>query len=115
VLLAHGGFGLDYHFSTALCVEVMMQTAQKITGVWLVLVSLTLLSIFMAEDDPKLVLSITTICFVIAIKGQLVVDKLIGLRHANPTIRKLMLGYFYFLPPLISLSMIFPELIVAIK
>jgi hypothetical protein len=110
--LAYGGFGLDYHFSIAIRVEVMVQTTQKITGVWLVLVSLTLLSIFMAEDDPKLALSITTICFVIAIKGQLVVDKLIGLRYANQKIRKLMLGYFYFLPLLISLAMVFPELFI---
>lgn len=88
-----------------------MKNSKIITLIWLTLISLTLLSILIAENTPTHMLSITFVCLVIAIKGQLVIDKLIGLRFANPKIRWVMLSYFYILPPIIILSLAFPELL----
>ena len=46
---------------------------------------------------------------IISLKGQLVIDRLMGLRHATPAIRYTMLSYFYLLPLLIIWALIFPE------
>ncbi len=92
-----------------------MNNSKKITLIWLTLISLTLLSILIAEDTPDHLFSITFVCLVVAVKGQLVIDKLIGLRFANPKIRWVMLSYFYILPPIIILSLVFPELLYAIS
>ena len=84
-------------------------SSRKITTIWLILISLTLTSVFVAERTPEAALSIITVCFIIAIKGQLVIDKLIGLRFENQTIRAVMLSYFYILPVLFIIGFLFPE------
>nr|WP_075519027.1 hypothetical protein [Moritella viscosa]SHO17526.1 Caa(3)-type oxidase, subunit IV [Moritella viscosa] len=89
----------------------------KINAVWAILISLTLISVFVSERTPEAALSIIAACFIIAIKGQLVIDKLIGLRFENQTIRAVMLSYFYILPMLFIIGFLFPDafLIFAIK
>jgi len=90
---------------------------RKINAVWLILISLTLTSVFVAERTPEAALSIIAVCFIIAIKGQLVIDRLIGLRFENQTIRAVMLSYFYILPVLFIIGFLFPDafLVFAIK
>ncbi|MDX2322386.1 MAG: hypothetical protein QNK26_17515 [Moritella sp.] len=94
-----------------------MLSRRNINLVWIILISLTLTSIFVAEQTPETALSIITVCFIIAIKGQLVIDKLIGLRFENQKIRAVMLSYFYILPVLFIIGFLFPEafLVFAIK
>ncbi len=89
----------------------------KINAIWLILISLTLTSVLVAEQTPETTLSIISVCFIIAIKGQLVIDKLIGLRFENQIIRAVMLSYFYILPMLFIIGFLFPDafLIFAIK
>ncbi len=76
---------------------------------WIVLVVLTLGSALIAESVDPTAGVVIAVCLVVAIKGQLVIDRLMGLRHAPPLIRGLMLAYFYVLPVLIALGLIFPE------
>lgn len=76
---------------------------------WMLLIGLTLASAFIAESVDPTAGVVILVCLVVAIKGQLVVDRLMGLRDAPPVIRRLMLAYFYVLPTLIALALIFPE------
>ncbi len=76
---------------------------------WMLLIVLTLASAFIAESVDPTAGMVIVVCLVVAIKGQLVVDRLMGLRHAPPLIRRMMLAYFYVLPLLIALALIFPE------
>lgn len=76
---------------------------------WIALILLTLGSAWLAESVDPTAGIVIAVCLVVAIKGQLVIDRLMGLRHAPPVIRKLMLAYFYVLPVLIALALIFPE------
>ena len=85
--------------------------SSSITYIWLVLIGLTLTSAFIAESSPAHSVSIIFVCFIITIKGQLVIDRLIGLRLENQKIRKVMLAYLYILPPLFMAGMLFPELL----
>jgi len=78
-------------------------------GVWLLLMALTLLSAFTAETADPALWTVLFISLIISLKGQLVVDRLMGLRHAKPAIRYSMLSYFYLLPLLIIWALIFPE------
>ncbi|MFT6914314.1 MAG: hypothetical protein ACJAWL_000610 [Motiliproteus sp.] len=76
---------------------------------WLLLIGLTLTSALLAEAIDPTAGVVIVVCLVVSIKGQLVVDRLMGLRRAPPLIRALMLAYFYVLPVLIALGLIFPE------
>lgn len=88
-----------------------MANSKSITFIWLVLIGLTLTSAFIAEGTPAHSLSTVFVCFIIAIKGQLVIDRLIGLRLENQKIRWVMLSYFYILPSLFVIGILFPELL----
>lgn len=77
--------------------------------IWWLLIVLTLASALIAESVDLTAGTVILVCLVVAIKGQLVVDRLMGLRHAPAVIRGMMLAYFYVLPVLIALALIFPE------
>ena len=76
---------------------------------WMMLIGLTLTSAMIAESNDPTAWAVIVVCLVVAIKGQLVIDRLMGLRHAPPVIRRMMLTYIYVLPTLIALALIFPE------
>jgi|GEM_PF-238104 len=82
---------------------------QLLIAVWLLLMALTLLSALTAETADPALWTVLFISLIISLKGQLVVDRLMGLRHANRAIRYTMLSYFYLLPMLIIWALIFPE------
>ncbi|MEH6358935.1 MAG: cytochrome C oxidase subunit IV family protein [Pseudomonadales bacterium] len=77
--------------------------------VWLMLLALTLMSTFVAESADPAVWTVLFVSITVTLKGQLVIDRLMGLRHANPLIRGLMLSYFYVLALLIVWALLFPE------
>jgi len=91
---------------------------KRLIVTWLALLVLTSVSVVLVETATAYSISSTVIsgvlvCFVIALKGQLVIDNLIGLRLANKNIRRVMLSYFYVLPLLIALGIAFPDIIVS--
>ncbi len=81
---------------------------------WLILLALTLLSVFIAESADPATWTILFVSMTVTLKGQLVIDRLMGLRHANPMIRGLMLLYFYVLTLLIVWALLFPEQLAAL-
>lgn len=81
--------------------------------VWLVLLFCTLLSVVLAERENFTALAAIFVCLIVAIKSSLVIDYLIGLKRANPTLRKVMLTYFCLIPFLIALGEVFPEWVLA--
>ncbi len=80
-----------------------------IDTLWLVLVGLTLFSAWMAERaDPGLI-SVIIMAAVLAIKGRIIVDHFMELKHAHKLLRGLMRVYFYVIPSLIIIVYLFPE------
>mgnify|MGYP007132384408 FL=1 len=95
-----------------------MSDNKRLIITWLGLLALTSLSVFLAETSNASAITSNTItgifvCFIVALKGQLVIDHLIGLRFAHRSIRRVMLSYFYILPLLITLGMVFPDAVVS--
>lgn len=88
-----------------------MTERQWLIAVWMILLALTLTSAFIAESADPHVWTVLFISMTVTLKGQLVIDRLMGLRHANPLIRGLMLLYFYVLTLLIVLALLFPEFV----
>ena len=80
--------------------------------VWLILMLCTLISVGFAEGRHLSSLAAVFVCSIVVFKAQLVIDYLIGLKHAHPRIRKVMLGYVYLIPLLIVIGILFPEGIV---
>jgi len=81
---------------------------------WLILLALTLMSVFIAESADPTAWTVLFVSMTVTLKGQLVIDRLMGLRHANPLIRGLMLMYFYVLALLIVWALLFPEQLAAL-
>ncbi|WP_421869068.1 cytochrome C oxidase subunit IV family protein [Motiliproteus sp.] len=80
-----------------------------LTWVWWALVAMTLISALVAESIDPTASVVLAISVVIAIKGRLVVDWLMGMKSAPMVFRQLMLAYFYVVPLLIALALIFPD------
>ncbi|OMH29468.1 cytochrome C oxidase subunit IV family protein [Motiliproteus sp. MSK22-1] len=81
----------------------------RLTGCWLLLILLTLASAFIAESAEPDVSMVLLVSAAIICKGQLIIDRLMGLKKAPPLIRLIMLCYFYTLPSAIALALLFPE------
>lgn len=87
----------------------MNKHTAMLTIVWASLLVLTLFSALIAERVELTDFVVLVICGIVMIKGSMVIERLMGLRRAKPVIRWLMLSYFFILPPLIALAVIFPE------
>jgi len=90
----------------------IVSSNKLLISVWLVLLFLCAVSALLAETSSINTISSIFVCFIIALKGQLVIDHLMGLRWANSTIRRVMISYFYILSFLIALGILLPEFIV---
>ncbi|MCK5917128.1 MAG: cytochrome C oxidase subunit IV family protein [Cocleimonas sp.] len=80
-----------------------------IDALWVFLIGLTLFSAYMAERSTPSFTSIAIMAAVLAIKGRIIVDHFMELRHANKVLRTLMRLYFYVIPTLIILVYLYPE------
>ncbi len=86
-----------------------MLNYKNIFSSWLFMLTLTLISATFAESSDPSKMAILFICIVTIIKGNLLIDNLMALRHSLHRIRWMMLAYFYILLPIIMLTIIFPE------
>ncbi len=86
----------------------------RINFFWVILMLLTLFVTFIAESATPSHFIVWVICFTTAIKGRFVMDEMMGLREAIPSIRYTIYSYFILLPIFIALSIIFPEFLVKI-
>ena len=80
-----------------------------IDTLWLVLISLTLFSAYMAERAEPGFISVAIMAAVLAIKGRIIVDHFMELKSAHKLLRTLMRVYFYVIPTLIIIVALFPE------
>ena len=85
--------------------------AKPVDYLWVLLVSLTLFSAYIAERVEPSLMSITIMAVVLAIKGRIIVDHFMELKNANKILRRLMHSYFYVIPSLIIVVYLFPETI----
>ena len=80
-----------------------------VNRLWLALISLTLFSAFMAEQDHQGILSVTIIAVALGLKGRIIVDYYMELKTAHALLRILMRAYYYVIPAMIILVYLFPE------
>ncbi len=85
-----------------------------LTIVWAGLISMTLLSAFIAEKAEPTAIIISIIGITIAVKGALVIDHLMGLKSMSPRIRWMMMSYFIIMPPIITFTVMFPDVVARI-
>ena len=78
---------------------------------WIILIIFTLMGAFIAERTEMSMLIVILVCGTIAVKGVVVIEHLMGLHSAPPGIRWVMLSYFFILPSIIALSVLFPEVL----
>ena len=83
-------------------------SVKVINLLWIALIVLTLFSAFMAEQGGSDLSSISIMALVLAIKGRIIVDYFMELKHAHIVLRTLMQVYFYVIPALIILVYLFP-------
>ena len=87
----------------------MVKETKLIDILWLLLIGLTLFSAYMAERSSSGFFSIAIMAAVLAIKGRIIVDHFMELKHAHKLLRALMRVYFYVIPTLIIVAYLFPE------
>ena len=86
-----------------------MSHIKFINILWLLLISLTLFSAYMAEQATPGFNSIAIMALVLAIKGRIIVDHFMELKNSHVVLRTLMQVYYYVIPALIVLVFLFPE------
>lgn len=89
------------------------QQASFVKNLWIMLVALTLFSAYMAERTDSGFVGVAIMALVLAVKGRIIVDYFMELKHSNVVLRTLMRAYFYVIPALIILVHLFPETIAA--
>jgi len=89
----------------------LFSSSMRINIFWFILVTLTLLATFIAEQATPNNFTVLLICFTISIKGHFIIDEFMGLREAIPVIRYTIHSYFILLPVFIALTIIFPEIL----
>ncbi len=83
-----------------------MNILNRFTLTWVSLIVLTLASAVIAEAGDPSVLAVIFVGVVTTIKGNLVIDQLMGLRSAPQPIRWMMRSYFYIFPPLMVFTLL---------
>ena len=89
----------------------MQKHIKLINRLWIILIILTLFSAYMAETATPGLTSITIMAVVLAMKGRIIVDYFMELKHAHVVVRTLMRMYFFVIPALIILVSLLPEYI----
>lgn len=79
--------------------------------IWVLLLMLTLANMVIAEQAQPSFFFVVIISISIAWKGQMVINRFMELRNANPLIKMAMSAYFYVIPGLIIIVHAFPEFI----
>ncbi len=86
-----------------------MSPRTRLALLWLLLIGLTLAGALLGDRaEPGLAVTLV-VALSMALKGRVVVDHFMGMRHANRTLRRLMRGYFYVLPLLVVLTTLYGD------
>lgn len=91
-----------------------MSRSQRLDLLWLVLLALTIGGALLADRaDPGTAVTLFVVLSM-AFKGRMVVDHFMGMKEANRTLRALMRGYFYVLPAVTLLVVLFGDWIAGV-
>ena len=85
-----------------------MKKPNRITVTWFALLFLTLASAMIAEAGDPPVFAVLFVVVIVAVKGNLVIDQLMGLRTAPRLFRVITRSYFYVVPSFIAVAMLVP-------
>ena len=72
--------------------------------IWIALLGLTALGAWLGETGGHGWALSLTVAFLIALKGHLVIDHYMGMRDANPTIRRVLHAFVFVVPALVLVS-----------
>lgn len=86
-----------------------MTHARRLDLLWVVLVGLTVAGALLADRAEPGPLVTLFIVLTMAFKGRMVVDHFMAMKGANRTLRALMRGYFWILPAVTALVVIFGD------
>jgi hypothetical protein len=79
--------------------------------IWLALLGLTASGAWLGETGGRGWALTLTVAFLIALKGRLVIDHYMEMRHANRSIRRVLYAFVVVVPLLVILTHAFGELI----
>jgi hypothetical protein len=78
-------------------------TTRKATATWVLLIALTVLSVFVGRDISSSIWLITVATMIIAVKGFQIVEIFMGLKFAPPHWRSLFVTYVIVIPTIIGI------------
>ena len=90
--------------------EKAMLQIKKLNYIWLLVMLITIVNAYIAESIEPTLFIVLVIAITISIKGHLIIDHFMALRHENPRLRAIMNAYFYFIPMAIVMVYQFPQL-----
>ena len=110
--MAYDRLGLDPNLPIIIRITVTLMFNRRILMlVWLMLLAITLGNAFLAESADPSSWVVLIVCAGAALKGKLVIDRLMGLAGTERAVHWSMLSYFYLLPPVIAIAWLFPDVI----
>jgi len=87
-----------------------MLQIKKLNTIWGFVMLVTIINAYVAESIEPTLFIVLAIAVSISIKGRMVIDHFMALRHENPKLRTVMNAYFYFIPMAIVVVYQFPQL-----
>jgi len=86
-----------------------MLQIKKLNTIWIFVMLVTIINAYIAESIEPTLFIVLAIAVSISIKGRMVIDHFMALRHENPKLRAMMNAYFYFIPIAIVVVYQFPQ------
>lgn len=87
-----------------------MLQIKKLNTIWLFVMLVTIINAYIAESIEPTLFIVLAIAISISIKGRMVIDHFMALRHENQRLRGIMNAYFYFIPIAIVVVYQFPKI-----
>lgn len=87
-----------------------MLQIKKLNYIWFFVMVITIINAYIAESIEPTLFIVLAIAITISIKGRMVIDHFMALRHENQRLRSIMNAYFYFIPIAIVVVYQFPQM-----
>jgi len=87
-----------------------MLQIKKLNYIWFFVILVTIINAYIAESIEPTLFIVLAVAVSISIKGRMVIDHFMALRHENQKLRAIMNAYFYFIPIAIVIVYQFPQM-----
>ncbi|MCW8956051.1 MAG: cytochrome C oxidase subunit IV family protein [Gammaproteobacteria bacterium] len=87
-----------------------MLQVKRLNYIWFFVMAITVINAVIAETLEPTLFIVLAIAIAISIKGRMVIDYFMALRHENQRLRAIMNVYFYVIPVAIVVVYQFPQL-----